>query len=62
MENIQVMQVKVMIKLNEIQEIRKNLKDPKIEDDVLVIERSSNFDYDLFKTLFQKNKNGFCQN
>lgn len=62
MENIQVMQVKVMIKLNEIQEIRKNLKDPKIEDDVLVIERSSNFDYDLFKTLFHKNKNGFCQN
>jgi hypothetical protein len=34
MENIGVMPVKVGIKLNEIQEIRKNLKDPKIEDDV----------------------------
>jgi hypothetical protein len=52
MENIGVMPVKVGIKLNEIQEIRKNLKDPKIEDDVLVVGRSSTFDYDLFKTLF----------
>jgi len=50
MENIGVMPVKVGIKLNEIQEIRKNLKDPKIEDDVLVVGRSSTFDY------------GFCQN
>jgi hypothetical protein len=45
MENIRVMQMKLRIKLNKIQEIRKNPKDLKIEDDVLVAERSSNFDH-----------------
>ena len=52
MENIRVMPANVGIKLKEVQEIRKKLKDPKIEDDVLVVERSSTFDKDLFKTLF----------
>ncbi|KAE7999757.1 hypothetical protein FH972_004158 [Carpinus fangiana] len=41
MENIRVMPANVGIKLNEVQEIRKNLKDPKIEDDVLVVESAT---------------------